>query len=1272
MKRLGTLAPRVWRGIVVAISLMWVAPSAMAAPGGGGCDAPDARINMGSAQVPDFRLSNGVWIPNAIQINGQSSKPNPNQGGQYQWSFVGTPLGTLTNTTDPQPTFTPPDVTTSRQVTLRLTVTASGCPGSDSEDITLTITNVHDVVVNTAPHSVPTASPASVTEGMTVTLDGSQSWDAETAANNLTYTWSQTGGPPVTLATTANPAIKTFVAPNFTGNTLLTFQLTVSDGALNNANTTNVNISWTNDGPVAALNCPSGVFDVNEGQLFTFDGSASADADDGIASYEWKQLEGLPEVPGVGDWNTATVAFTVPQLGLQQTGLIPFKLTVTDHNNAKSSATCSIFIHDISKPIISVPASFIAEADSPLGGIIGPDRGYLVSAADAVDGPLPLVNASAYFTCAPPPGALFKLDQTTPVACIAHDSAGNAATAGFSITVLDKTAPVIDVPLSFAVEAEGPDGAHAAYVATSHDVVDGDQAATCIPAPGSVFPIDVPGPTTTVACNATDSHGNAAVGKTFEVAVHDTTPPALTVPAGVTVEATSAQGAIATYIATATDLVDGIIGPDCNFNSGTTFPLGDRTVTCSATDAHGNKAEKSFIVSVVDTTPPTLTVPAGVTVEATSAQGAIATYIATAVDVVDGIVGPDCDFNSGTTFPLGDTTVTCTATDAHGNKSGAQSFVVSVVDTTPPALTVPDDFKVEATSAQGAIATYIATAVDLVDGIIGPDCNFKSGTTLPLGDTTVTCSATDAHGNKAEKSFMVSVIDTTPPELTVPANLTVEATGAQGAIATYIATAVDVVDGIVGPDCNFNSGVTFPLGDTTVTCSATDKHGNKAEKSFMVSVVDTTPPALTVPAGFTVEATSAQGAIATYVATAVDVVDGIVGPDCNFSSGATFPLGDTTVICTATDTRGNKSGAKSFVVSVVDTTPPALTVPAGFTVEATSAQGAIATYIATAIDLVDGIIGPDCNFNSGTTFPLGNTTVTCTATDTHGNKSGAKSFVISVVDSTSPVIAAHSNLVAEATGHAGAAVTYVAPTTSDAVDGAGSASCLPASGSTFSLGTHTVTCSAQDAHGNVATATSFTITVQDTTAPVVYYSGDVTATAGSNSSATVNYTQPTAWDIVDGTVPVNCTPASGSTFPVGTNTVYCSATDQHNNTASGSFKVTVSYGWTGFFRPVDMAPIVNSSKAGSAIPIKFSLGGNQGMGIMAAGYPKSAPMSCGGAVEDPMLETVTAGASSLQYDSGAGQYIYVWKSEKSWAGTCRQIQVKLADGTLHTANFSFK
>ena len=131
------------------------------------------------------------------------------------------------------------------------------------------------------------------------------------------------------------------------------------------------------------------------------------------------------------------------------------------------------------------------------------------------------------------------------------------------------------------------------------------------------------------------------------------------------------------------------------------------------------------------------------------------------------------------------------------------------------------------------------------------------------------------------------------------------------------------------------------------------------------------------------------------------------------------------------------------------------------------------------------------------------------------------------------------------------------------------------------------------------------ITVDDTTAPVLAFHADVTATATGNSSANVSYTLPTATDIVDGSDSVTCVPASGSSFAVGSTTVNCSATDHAGNTGHGSFKVTVSYPFTGFFRPVDNLPTVNVVKAGSAIPVKFSLGGDQGLNIFAANSPAS-------------------------------------------------------------------
>jgi hypothetical protein len=116
----------------------------------------------------------------------------------------------------------------------------------------------------------------------------------------------------------------------------------------------------------------------------------------------------------------------------------------------------------------------------------------------------------------------------------------------------------------------------------------------------------------------------------------------------------------------------------------------------------------------------------------------------------------------------------------------------------------------------------------------------------------------------------------------------------------------------------------------------------------------------------------------------------------------------------------------------------------------------------------------------------------------------------------------------------------------------------------------------------------------------------------------------------------------------------------------------VQHSFTGFFPPVDNLPTYNKVKAGSAIPVKFSLGGDMGMNILASGYPQSVSVPCaGGALQAAVEETVTAGSSSLSYDAASDQYVYVWKTEKNWAGTCRQLIVGLNDGSEHRANFTF-
>lgn len=115
-----------------------------------------------------------------------------------------------------------------------------------------------------------------------------------------------------------------------------------------------------------------------------------------------------------------------------------------------------------------------------------------------------------------------------------------------------------------------------------------------------------------------------------------------------------------------------------------------------------------------------------------------------------------------------------------------------------------------------------------------------------------------------------------------------------------------------------------------------------------------------------------------------------------------------------------------------------------------------------------------------------------------------------------------------------------------------------------------------------------------------------------------------------------------------------------------------AYAFQGFFSPVDNAPTLNGVKAGSAVPVKFSLTGYQGMDILAAGSPSSRTVTCATTAPIDALElTSTAGNSSLSYDASSDRYNYVWKTEKTWTGTCRQLTVALNDGSVHTATFKF-
>ena len=563
----------------------------------------------------------------------------------------------------------------------------------------------------------------------------------------------------------------------------------------------------------------------------------------------------------------------------------------------------------------------------------------------------------------------------------------------------------------------------------------------------------------------------------------------------------------------------------------------------------------------------------------------------------------------------------------------AINVMVDVVVNSPPSLSLPGPLTAEATGAAGATVLYTVGASDVEDDPDPtPSCSPASGATFSMGPTTVACSVTDSAGLTTTGSFVVTVRDSVGPSLTLPDDITAEATSASGASVTYSASAADLVDPSPSFGCAPASGSTFPLGTTTVSCSGTDNSGNTTTDTFDVTVQDTTAPALTVPADITAEATGAGGTTVTYTASATDLVDPAPAVLCSPASGSTFALGTTPVTCSATDAFGNSSSG-SFNVSVGDTSGPSLVLPGTITAEATGPSGAAVSYSATTTDVVDPVPVVSCAPASGSTFGLGTTTVQCTATDASGNQSTG-SFGVVVRDTTDPGVVVPGTITTEATGPSGAAVSYSA-STSDAVDPAPALSCAPASGTTFGLGTTIVHCTATDASGNHTTG-QFSVVVRDTTDPVLHnVSGDKSVTTSNPSGTAVSWSSPTATDTVSGSLGVSCSPASGSTFPVGTTTVRCTATDDAGNSASATFRVTVT-----FDSPTDVGTVVwgepitdgkLDANQGRTVPLKIRLfvdgvertSGNASLSIVpcGGGTPTVVPLTFSGGRWTAKLDT---------------------------------------------------
>ena len=707
----------------------------------------------------------------------------------------------------------------------------------------------------------------------------------------------------------------------------------------------------------------------------------------------------------------------------------------------------------------------------------------------------------------------------------ATDVVGNTSTTEQKVVVVDNTLPILQAPEDIIIEATSID---------NNEIDLGEANATDN---GEIISISNDAPQffalgdTIITWTVSDSSENAA-SDTQLVSVVDTTVPEILPADDLTYEATSMdENTVYLDNPSVSDIQEVTIAN----NAPEFFPLGETIVTWTATDVVGNTSTTEQKVIVVDTTIPNLTIPEDQIVEATSIEETLVAIGEAEANDITGIFS--ITNNAPEVFSLGSTVVTWTSIDSNGNTTISEQ-TITVVDTTSPSIFVPADIVGEAVDPVlnfielGDVTTYDHVGIESVTND-RPD-------SFSFGSTTVTWTVVDTSGNISTSTQLVTIIDTTIPEIITPSDVIVEATGISNTVVEIgKATIYDIiqVDTVTS-----DSPDTFPLGETVITWTATDSSDNSATATQTVTVVDTTAPSITAPNNIEVEATSIDNTVEIGNPVYDDLVEII---SVTSDSPDTFPLGETVITWTATDSSDNSATATQ-TVTVVDTTAPSITAPDSITIEASGAEGNLADIgLGSGSDTVEII---SVTSDSPDTFPLGETVITWTATDSSDNSATATQTV-TVVDTTAPSITAPDSITIEASGAEGNLADIGLGSGSDTVEIISVTSDSP---DTFPLGETVITWTATDSSDNSATATQ-TVTVVDTTAPELIVPENVIVDSFSLENL-IEIGDADALDLVD--MLPTITNDAPETFPLGDTIVTWNVSDNFGN--SNSFQQVVS------------------------------------------------------------------------------------------------------------------
>ena len=334
----------------------------------------------------------------------------------------------------------------------------------------------------------------------------------------------------------------------------------------------------------------------------------------------------------------------------------------------------------------------------------------------------------------------FPLGETI-VTWMAADSSGNIATSLHKIMVVDTVPPEIfltDVSLEGVITT----GSNIPLVIPQ--ISDLQQVSITNDAP-DVIPFG----DTIVTWTATDESGNISTSRQV-VSIVDTSKPILLIPNDIEIEATAVDTIIDDLGESTVEDISGI--SSVTNDAPEVFPLGETIVTWTATDNAGNSVSETQLITVVDTTAPSISQLEDIVADATSSTSNTIELISPiADDIISGIIIDNDDPN---VFPFGETIVTWTVEDESGNVSYIDHKVI-IVDNSPPELQTSADVIFDATSLESIIEIESPQISDIID--VRTEITNNAPEVFPLGETIVTWTATDNAGNSVSETQLVTV-----------------------------------------------------------------------------------------------------------------------------------------------------------------------------------------------------------------------------------------------------------------------------------------------------------------------------------------------------------------------------------------------------------------------------------------------------------------------------------------------------------------------------------